>query len=1540
MKLRTSFFFALAAAAAAALPAQEAPAEAPAQGAAAENPEVEAEIAYVEALVNNGYPDIAAPVIEETKKRWPETEARFFAIEVRGLLALGKFDDAEKKIAALPDRKSTKFWAARLEVANNYFGRGQKADCMKIYDEFFKVFQKPPAEIRKFYQDACYAYGVLLAEDRQYAKAAQRYEALLAQLPQGEDAWCNVACETVEIYLRLADEQADPKQKKAREATLKSAGKIVDLLLWQLNKPVYFGRAVSMKAHIEEMRGDVAKASAIIDEYRPQLEEIHGQIVDFDKDGKMGLLKQSPLPECMYLQAKMLWDEARREFAKKPKRDDEKVKAYMFGPKGANSGKRVASKGAFTMAVTVFLKYETSAWAAAAGDLSEEIRAFAEKEYKAKIKTKITPEQIAKVRAAQFRDADEKFVAQKYEDAISAYSAALAKYPEIKESVRAVENMASALLDLWAQTKDEKKRDEYRMDADAIEGYLSERFCEHRDRLIMISAGDAMIRLAAKESEFKDPERADRLHVAFFTNYRSHPTAATLAAAKAGEMQKAERYADAVRYWGIIAEHYTNSSFYVVSLSQLSQCYGKLGDHAKEIDYIKAYIPMEKVKIRNLQAQFQLAQMYQRDGMEIIDAAATNEAEEAVLAMENRGTAQIIRAVKSFNGFSKEADAALADPGTGKEDAAKYRELREAAMIMNAECWGRMKRPEKNLKLYRERAAKAYEAYVAEYPEGKWAKGAYVKLGTIYTALGDMEKSKTALDRLSRTFPDSDEAKNAKPRLAKNLIEMGLRKEGTEIYAEMLRTDGAYTAGQFLNAGDALIEAKSWDLANQAYEKSIRLAGTNSPNTVAKARLGQARSSWKQGSLAEAREALDLFLQDPKMAKMAIAADANFMLVEVASEQGRTEKDAVMRSKCFGTAIGALKKVRQYWSKKPQWEQDTLALLSGDVLVNRMKAEDAMGLKEAADETCGKAAAVFQVFIQAHGPTEERPVGKMEPGEAANLERAYATMVPLFARLGSSQADRVMKFGQEYLDLFPEGRARTEIGNCMNQAKADLPEGKLENAKALIPLSVREDEMIFMNGYQTWTYCPEYTVKDKIRGLHGLPKFGVRKFDLDRYGDYHFVDYPNKAGITHGISYCYFRLEERFRLIASLNEEPGYTLFTFDAKAGELAVKRDCAGILVKDGYPVFDLFFAEGSEDEVFDAWFKELGIQPKKAAPLTGYSSWYNRYENITEADMLQDLEGCARVLKPGDLFQIDDGWEPAVGDWLEPDPEKFPHGMKYMVDKIHEKGFKAGLWLAPFAAAKKSAYYMTNREQLCTHEGELWSAGCNWGGFYALDIDDPEAVAYIRETFRCVFDEWGFDLVKLDFLYAAAFFGTEKETRAGRMIRAMKLLREVCGDKLILGCGVPVMPAFGLVDYCRISCDVGLDWNDKGIMKYIHRERVSTKQAIGNAVFRRELNGRAYGSDPDVFFLREENIRLSSDEKKLLAVNCALFSTILLCSDDMSKYSDRQIRAWEQIQKIRRATDVKVNHAIDKEGKRRLEVSYVLDGTTYSYGIPDKN
>ena len=197
-----------------------------------------------------------------------------------------------------------------------------------------------------------------------------------------------------------------------------------------------------------------------------------------------------------------------------------------------------------------------------------------------------------------------------------------------------------------------------------------------------------------------------------------------------------------------------------------------------------------------------------------------------------------------------------------------------------------------------------------------------------------------------------------------------------------------------------------------------------------------------------------------------------------------------------------------------------------------------------------------------------------------------------------------------------------------------------------------------------------------------------------------------------------------------------------------------------------------------------------------------------------------------------------------------------------------------------------------------------------------------------------------MKLDFLYAAAPFGSGRETRAGRLIRAMRFIRELCGDKQIIGCGVPLMPIFGLFDYCRISCDVGLDWNDTAIMQKIHRERVSTKQAIENAIYRRQLNGRAFGADPDVFFLRDENIKLTADEKKLLAINCALFGTMHLCSDDMGTYNDAKRDAFNRLRQIAsEAEDIRVTHALDEKGKEKLSVLYRLGETEYSYDVPLK-
>jgi len=492
--------------------------------------------------------------------------------------------------------------------------------------------------------------------------------------------------------------------------------------------------------------------------------------------------------------------------------------------------------------------------------------------------------------------------------------------------------------------------------------------------------------------------------------------------------------------------------------------------------------------------------------------------------------------------------------------------------------------------------------------------------------------------------------------------------------------------------------------------------------------------------------------------------------------------------------------------------------------------------------------------------------------------------------------------------------------------RAELPPSTVESIKAVFDCPMAEDEVLFMNGYQTWTYSPELKKNGKLRGTDHIPSILLKKYFFDRYGDYHFVRYDHKKGRSHGFSYCYFRKGGRFRLIASLDERPGYTIFRYDSRKGHLTLERDAGGVEYRGGsFPLFDLFFAEGSEREVFDSWFRAMGAKPRTTEKIRGYSSWYNRYQDISEEAIREDLDGCRSLFSAGDLFQIDDGWETKVGDWLEIDTKKFPEGLKCIVDDIHACGFRAGLWLAPFVCEKESVIYREHPDWLLKKKGEPWCCGSNWSGFYSLDIDKPEVLDYLGRVFGRVFNEWGFDLVKLDFLYGAAPFGSSEESRAGRMYRAMDLLRSWCGEKQILGCGVPVMPAFGVVDYCRIGPDVGLDWDDVWYMRLFHRERVSTRQAVSNTIFRRALNGRAYGSDPDVFFLREENCRLTDKEKHILAEVNALLGSVFLTSDMPSRYTESQ---REEYQRLRRIFDGAEDVEIKTENDA-ISIHYSLDG-----------
>ena len=493
-------------------------------------------------------------------------------------------------------------------------------------------------------------------------------------------------------------------------------------------------------------------------------------------------------------------------------------------------------------------------------------------------------------------------------------------------------------------------------------------------------------------------------------------------------------------------------------------------------------------------------------------------------------------------------------------------------------------------------------------------------------------------------------------------------------------------------------------------------------------------------------------------------------------------------------------------------------------------------------------------------------------------------------------------------------------------------ETELRCVRARFAFPFEKHDMLYLNGYQSWTDSRERGVRGKMRSLDRVPKKLLERYCFDRYGDYRFVRYGKKPGQQHGFSYGYVRRGGEFTLLGSLAEESGFTVLRFDTNDSTVTLEKDCRGHRFTGDYTVFELVILRGAEDAVFDEYFRLLRIPPAKGRRLTGYTSWYNLYENISEASIAADLRGFAEAEKKPDVFQIDDGYENAVGDWLIPN-ERFPRGMKAAADQIRAAGMLPGIWLAPFTAEKKSLLAKEHPDWLLRDEnGEPQPGGCNWSGFYGLDIYNPEVRAYLKRVFDTVIRDWGYGLVKLDFLYCACLIPRRDRTRAQVMYDGMRLLRELCGDALILGCGVPLVPAFGLVDYCRIGCDMTLNWAGEFRMRFFHRESASTRNTILNTVFRRHLDGRAFRNDPDVFLLRDDNMKLSLRQRETLATVNALFGGVLFTSDNVGQYDDAKRAAYRRIEALDRSCVTAVRATPDRltvrfrsgKKKHRLTVS----------------
>ena len=477
---------------------------------------------------------------------------------------------------------------------------------------------------------------------------------------------------------------------------------------------------------------------------------------------------------------------------------------------------------------------------------------------------------------------------------------------------------------------------------------------------------------------------------------------------------------------------------------------------------------------------------------------------------------------------------------------------------------------------------------------------------------------------------------------------------------------------------------------------------------------------------------------------------------------------------------------------------------------------------------------------------------------------------------------KVQKTSKSDSNILIEEHSENGRTTVVVTAKTEL---ELVNAQISKPWKMNSKTLIMANGYQSWTQTRAFKAGEKLNNLNHRPKLAEKLFHFKNYGSQAFWPMPSDKLIGFDWSY----VTDPYVFIGSYNYKNAYLLIIFERNCDRITLKSDIEGKTLSAGtsFTVFDYYC--GPEK---DLYFNHL--TPLTDKKIIGYTSWYNHYQNINSDLILNALE---KTEGPYNLFQIDDGFETFVGDWLDVDKNKFPNGLEPIIKKIHDKGLMAGIWLSPFIAESKSRLVKEHPDWLALDKnGKEIYAGCNWSGQIPLDLNNKDAVQYIRDVLRH-YKKIGFDFFKLDFLYATNLKRLNGKTRSETAEFAYSILREELEGKLILGCGATLSNGFGKFDYCRIGPDVSLIFDDVPYMRIFHPERISTKVTLLNTIFRSNLDGKAFLNDPDVFLLRDDNIKLSEEQRKSLTLINALFGSVLMTSDITSEYDEKKKHIFEQ-------------------------------------------
>ena len=127
--------------------------------------------------------------------------------------------------------------------------------------------------------------------------------------------------------------------------------------------------------------------------------------------------------------------------------------------------------------------------------------------------------------------------------------------------------------------------------------------------------------------------------------------------------------------------------------------------------------------------------------------------------------------------------------------------------------------------------------------------------------------------------------------------------------------------------------------------------------------------------------------------------------------------------------------------------------------------------------------------------------------------------------------------------------------------------------------------------------------------------------------------------------------------------------------------------------------------------------------------YNSWEATGFDVNEAGQIALAEKAANI--GVERFVVDDGWfgarnsdKAGLGDWTV-NPQKFPHGLKPLIDRVHALGMDFGIWVEPEMVNPDSDLYRAHPDWVLNMTDRPRTLGRNQ---MVLNLARPDVRAYV--------------------------------------------------------------------------------------------------------------------------------------------------------------------------------------------------------------------